>query len=73
MIKDIYNDYIKVTAADGYALTYYKDGDDILNYSSFKVVFGPINSNWDELREITIEEDKRYYDLQITAIKDLRG
>lgn len=72
MIKDIYDKFIKITADDGHALTYFKEGDDILNYSSFRVVFSPLDRNNDDIREITIEEDKAYYDEQIKAINENR-
>lgn len=62
--------YIKVTANEGFYITDYKDGDDILSYSSFKIMFAPLNSDLTNLREITEEENNRYVELQEIKLRE---
>lgn len=63
--------YIKVTASEGHYISSYKEGDDILSYSSSKVMFAPLGTDLSDLREITEEEDNHYNELQIDRLRDL--
>lgn len=71
MIKE-YNEqhnFNHIKADEGMVLTDY-DGNDILNYSSFKEAFCPVTADIDKYYEITIEEDAEYKVLQDIAIKE---
>lgn len=46
-----------VTPEDGFVLTNYKEGDDILTYSSFKSCYCPLDCDHSHIREITVAED----------------
>lgn len=46
-----------VTPDEGYVLTNYKEGDDILDYSSFMSCYCPLDCDHSHIREITVEED----------------
>lgn len=49
-----------VTPEDGFVLTNYKEGDDILTYSSFMSCYCPLDCDHSHITEITIEEDEAY-------------
>lgn len=46
-----------VTPEEGFVLTNYKEGDDILTYSSFKSCYCPLDCDHSHIREITVAED----------------
>lgn len=46
-----------VTPEEGFVLTNYKEGDDILTYNSFKSCYCPLDCDLKHLSEISIEED----------------
>lgn len=50
----------KITPEEGLVLTSFKEGDDIINYTSARVAYCPLTAVLDDLREITEEEDKMY-------------
>lgn len=50
----------KITPEDGLIFTYFKDGDDILTYTSARLMICPLTAVLDNLREITEEQDKMY-------------
>lgn len=62
--------YIKVTAEEGFYISDYKEGDDILTFSSSVLMFAPLGTDLSNLREITEEENNRYNELQIEKIKE---
>lgn len=64
--------YIKVTAEKGFFITDYKEGDDIINFSSGIVMITPLNADLSDLREITEEENNRLNDLQIKEIERIK-
>lgn len=61
--------YIKVTAEKGFFITDYKEGDDIINFSSGIVMITPLNADLSNLREINEEENNRLNDVQIKEIE----
>lgn len=63
--------YIKVTADEGLYISNYKEGDDIINFNSFKIMFAPLGTDLSNFREITEEENKRYSELQELKLKEL--
>ena len=65
-----FEQYIKVTADEGLYISDYKEGDDILSYSSFKIMYAPLNTDLTNLREISEEENNRYTELQELKAKD---
>ena len=54
----------------GYVLTNYKEGDDILTYSSFKECICPLSCDLKHLNEITIEKDQESLEAQKKAEKE---
>jgi hypothetical protein len=69
---ETFEKYIKVTAEKGFFITDYKEGDDILNFSSGIVMITPLNADLSDLREITEEENNRLNDLQIKEIERIK-
>ena len=65
--------YIKVTADEGLYISDYKEGDDIINFNSFKIMFAPLGTDLSNLREITEEENNRLNELQILKQKELEN
>lgn len=51
--------FIKITAEDGMCLTTFKDGDDILTYLSWRVMYAPLNKDNSNIREISLEENDK--------------
>jgi hypothetical protein len=66
---ETFEKYIKVTAEKGFFITDYKEGDDILNFSSGIVMITPLNADLSNLREINEEENNRLNDVQIKEIE----
>lgn len=62
--------YIKVTAEEGFYISDYKEGDDILTFSSSVLMFAPLGTDLSNLTEITEEENNRLSELQIEKIKE---
>lgn len=65
--------YIKVTAEEGFYISDYKEGDDILSYSSSVIMFAPLGTDLSNLKEITEEENNRLSELQIQKLKERDG
>lgn len=63
--------YNKVTADEGFYISEYKEGDDILNFSSSVVMFAPLGTDLSNLRDITEEDNKRYSELQELKLREL--
>lgn len=63
--------YIKVTAEEGFYISEYKEGDDILTFSSSVVMFAPLGTDLSNLRDITEEDNKRYSELQELKLREL--
>lgn len=61
----------KITPEEGLVLTSFKEGDDILNYTSARVIYAPLNANLEDLREISVEENDSYLKLQEEAFEEL--
>lgn len=61
----------KITPEEGFVLTSFKDGDDILKYTSAKVIYAPLNADLEDLREISVEENDSYLKLQEEAFEEL--
>lgn len=55
--------FIKITVEDGMFLTSYKDGDDILTYSSCRIMITPLTADLNNVREITETENNTYMEL----------
>ena len=60
--------YIKVTAEDGGYLTSYKDGEDILTYTSSRIMYAPLTADLSDLRDISAEDNNnKYEELRLKA------
>lgn len=57
----------KITPEEGLVLTSFKEGDDIINYTSARVIYCPLTTEISDLREITEEEDARYQEESLKA------
>ena len=57
MKVDIRPKFQIVTPEEGFVLTNYKDGDDILTYDSFMSCYCPLDCDHSHIREITAAED----------------
>ena len=59
MKTEQFDTYIKITADDGCVITSYKEGDDILTYSSCRVMYAPKTAFLGDLRDIDGEMEGR--------------
>lgn len=59
--------YIKIIAEDGGYLTSYKDGDNIWEYTSSRIIYAPLTADLSGLRDITSEENNKYEELRLKA------
>ena len=71
MKTEQFDNYIKITADDGCAITNYKEGDDILTYSSCRDMYAPKTAFLGDLRDINDEMDAKYNEDRI--IKEREG
>lgn len=46
-----------VTSDEGYVLTNYEDGQDVIEYNSFMSCYCPLNCDLTHIREISAKED----------------
>lgn len=60
MKQQLFKSYKRVIPDDGFVLTSFKDGDDILTYTSARLMICPLTAVLDDLREISEEQDKLY-------------
>lgn len=61
--------FISIEAEDGYKLTRYQEGEDILNFSSFTKGAFPLTFDTSVIREITIEEAENLEQAKEAAIE----
>ena len=73
MKTEQFDNYIKITADEGCAITNYKEGDDILTYSSCRVMYAPKTAFLGDLRDITDEMDAKYNEERIIKEKEVYG
>lgn len=59
--------YIKIVAEDGHYLTSYKEGDNIWEYTSSRIIFTPLTADISTLRDITVEDNNKYEELRLKA------
>ena len=72
MTAEQFKNYIKISADEGFVLTKFQKGDDILNYTYAKVMYSPLNSDYSYLREITEEENQVLLKEQENKIRELK-
>ena len=65
--------YIKVISEEGHYLTSYKDGEDILLFTSFKVMCAPKGTDLNNLREIEEVDNTYYNELQMQRLKEIEN
>lgn len=61
----------KVWTDDGYVATRWQEGDDIRNYSSFKVAYCPVNMYFDKFRVLTDAEDSVFQEQRRKALENI--
>ena len=59
--------YIKIIAEDGGYLTSYKDGDNIWEYTSSRIIFAPLTADLSGLRDISADDNNKYEELRLKA------
>ena len=62
--------FIEITANEGYVMTDW-NGNDILNYTSTKVLICPVNYDYGAYYTITDEDDTKYMELQLIEIEKM--
>ena len=73
MKTEQFDNYIKITADEGYVITNYKEGDDILTYTSCRVMYAPKTAFIGDLRDITDEMDAKYNEERIIKEREVYG
>ena len=73
MKTEQFDNYIKITADEGYFITNYKEGDDILTYSSCRVMYAPKTAFLGDLRDINDEMDAKYNEERIIKEREVYG
>ena len=73
MKTEQFDNYIKITADEGYVITSYKEGDDILTYSSCRIMYAPKTAFLGDLRDITDEMDAKYNEERIVKEREVYG
>ena len=73
MKTEQFDNYIKITADNGCAITNYKEGDDILTYTSCRVMYTPKTAFLGDLRDISVEMDAKYNEEKIIKEKEVYG
>ena len=68
-----FDNYIKITADDGCVITSYKEGDDILTYTSCRIMYAPKTAFLGDLRDINDEMDAKYNEEKIIKEKEVYG
>lgn len=74
-MKIYYNEqynFNHLQAEEDMVITDYKEGMDILNYSSFKQAYCPMSVDLNRYYEIDDAEDLRYKALQAEAVEKMR-
>jgi hypothetical protein len=62
--------FVHIHAKEGFLITDWVEGDDIMNYTSSVCLFMPIRDSYtSEYRTITLDEDKMYQERLIVAIE----
>lgn len=62
--------YQKITPETlGNLLTLYREGEDIIQYESYKVMYTPADFDMSTIREITPEEDAAYKEAKNKALQ----
>lgn len=62
--------YQKITPETlGNLLTLYREGEDIIQYESYKVMYTPADFDMSTIREITPEEDAAYNEAKNKALQ----
>lgn len=65
--------FLKVSAEEGMYITSFVDGNNIIDYTSFRILFAPFNIDLTPYREITEEENEKYSMEQLEKIKEMEG
>ena len=73
MKTEQFDNYIKITTDEGYVITNFKEGDDILTYSSCRVMYAPKTAFLGDLRDITDEMDAKYNEERIIKEREVYG
>lgn len=64
--------FVHIHLEEGYKLTPWKDGDDILEYYASECFYFPIKDEYDDFRVITEEEDRELMDLRMKKEEEER-
>jgi hypothetical protein len=61
--------YWLITCPEGCKITSWKEGDDIMDYSSFTIAYCPANADLDTYHCISSEDDERIMEEQLRIIE----
>ena len=73
MKTEQFDNYIKITADEGYFITNYKEGDDILTYTSCRIMYAPKTAFLGDLRDISVEMDAKYNEEKTIKEREVYG
>ena len=73
MKTEQFDNYIKITADDGCVITSYKEGDDILTYSSCRIMYASKTAFLGDLRDISVEMDAKYNEEKLIKEREVYG
>lgn len=73
MKTEQFDNYIKITADDGCVITNYKESEDILTYTSCRIMYVPKTAFLGDLRDITDELDEKYNEEKINKERGIYG
>lgn len=73
MKVEILDKYIRVISDEGFYITSYQYGDDILSYSSSVIMFAPLGTDLNNLREIEEVDNTYYNELQMQRLKEIEN
>lgn len=62
--------FIRITAENNMFLTEFKEGDDILTFTSSKIIYAPLTAEFPNLIEISEETNNILTEQQISMIKE---
>ena len=67
--NDTYN-FWQLHCTEGHKITSCNEGDDIKDYASFEIAYCPKDTDFSVYHCVTAEEDAKYLEMQLTAIKE---
>lgn len=67
--NETYN-FWQLSCSEGHKITSWNEGDDIKDYASFEIAYCPKDTDFSIYHCVTAEEDAKYLEEQLKAIKE---